>query len=386
MIERRAAEIKNLVETDSAADIKALNYEIQGLQEAKANIVEKRDSTSLQGTFNPITGATFNVPVSQTVADGDATSLPEYRSAFYKTLLGHELTEPERAVYKRVAEEKRTDSFSTTGNTAAIIPSWTLNEVISKARTQGGIIGACRSFAVPANVSVPIGTPSGSAGWHTEGGEVAREKPAITNVTFSTHEILKVFSISAKVKRMSIAAFESYLIDELNICVMSTINNSLINGSGSNQGTGILPGVTWNNGNSKTYTTDVSYKDITSMIAMLPRGYSNGAVFAMNNATLYDRIYGVEDNNKRPIFSPDPRNELIGRLLGFPIVVDDYIPDGVILFGNFRYLAYNLPEGIAIERSDQSGFTKGLIDYRALAIADTQVIIQEAFIKLEQAS
>lgn len=390
-IERRAAEIKGTIETDANADVMALNIEISGLQQAKENAQTKQkddEGAQQRSAFNPVTGMTFDGAASQKAAEGDVFASVEYRSAFYKTLLGQELTTAERAAYQRAAAEKRADAFNTSTNTAAVIPTQTLNEVVSKARTQGGLISVCRAFNIPANVSVPVGTPSGAAAWHTEGANADREKATIANVSFGGFEILKVFSISAKVKRMSVSAFESYLSDELNACTMATIANSLVNGTGSNQGMGVLPGVTWDATNSATYTAagGIAYTDITNMIALLARGYANGAVFAMSNATLYRQIYGIVDTNKRPIFTPDPRNELIGRILGFPVVVDDYIPDGTVLFGNFYYMGYNLPEGIAIERSAESGFTRGLIDYRAMAIADTRPIVPEAFVKLGQAT
>jgi HK97 family phage major capsid protein len=167
---------------------------------------------------------------------------------------------------------------------------------------------------------------------------------------------------------------------------METIARSLISGTGVNQGTGILTGITWNAGNTREYTDAITYADIIEVIATLPRGYSAGAAFAMNNATLYRQIYSLMDGNKRPLFIQDPRSESIGRLLGFPIVIDDYLPDGTILFGNFYYMSYNMAEGIAIESSTQSGFTRGLIDYRAMAIADTKPILPEAFIKLAPAA
>lgn len=379
-IEKRAAEIKGTIETDAAADVTSLNVEIAGLNQAKENIQERNNPQG--GSFNPITGMNFE----QRAVVGDVIDSAEYRSAFYKTLLGQDLTEPEKAAYNRAMTEKRADAFSTSTNTAAIIPTHTLNEVVSKARTQGGLISVCRGFNIPANVSVPVGTPSGAAAWHPEGDNVDREKPDIADVSFGGYEILKIFSISAKVKRMSVSAFESYLTEELNACTMATIANSLVNGIGANQGTGVLPGVTWGATNSLTYAaaTGIKYTDITELIALLARGYANGAVFAMSNATLYQDIYGIVDGNKRPIFTPDPRNELIGRVLGFPVVVDDYIADGTVLFGNFYYMGYNLPEGIAIERSTESGFTRGVVDYRALAIADTKPIVPEAFVKLEE--
>lgn len=379
-IEKRAAEIKGTIETDPKADVTSLNIEISGLMQAKANLQEPPAEENR--SFNPVTGMNFE----SRAIEGDVVDSIEYRNAFYKTLLGQELTEIEQNAYNKAMTEKRADAFSTSTNTAAVIPTHTLNEVVSKARTQGGLISVCRAFNIPANLSVPVGTPGAAANWHTEGAKVDREKPDVVNVSFGGYEIIKILSISAKVRRMSIPAFESYLTDELNACTMATIANSLANGTGTDQGTGVLPGVTWDATNSKEYTGKVKYTDITGTIKLLKRGYANGAVFAMNNATLYDQVYGIVDTNERPIFTPDPRNELIGRILGFPVVVDDYLPDGAILFGNFYYMGYNLPEGIAIERSTESGFTQGLIDYRALAIADTKPIVTDAFVKLAAAA
>lgn len=116
----------------------------------------------------------------------------------------------------------------------------------------------------------------------------------------------------------------------------------------------------------------------------LKRGYSNGAVWAMDNATLYNQFYGMVDANKRPIFIADPKGENIGKLLGFSVVVDDYIPADTVLFGNFQYMGYNLAEGIALEVSRESSFKSGLIDYRAMAIADCKPIVKEAFVKLSK--
>ena len=66
-----------------------------------------------------------------------------------------------------------------------------------------------------------------------------------------------------------------------------------------------------------------------------------------------------------------------------PVVLDDNIPAGTVLFGNFRYYGVNVPEGVAMEVSRESGFTSGLIDFRALCIADGKPIVPGAFVKLE---
>ena len=92
------------------------------------------------------------------------------------------------------------------------------------------------------------------------------------------------------------------------------------------------------------------------------------------------------DGNKRPIFIADAQGDKIGKLLGFEVVIDDNIADGAAYFGNYQYLGYNIPEGIAVEASRESSFKKGLIDYRALAIADTKPVVEEAFVKLYEAT
>ena len=292
--------------------------------------------------------------------------------------------------------EQRDNAYTTSGNTAVLIPTHTLNEIISKARSEGGVISIARGFNMPSKIAIPVATPSSKAAWHTEGATVETEKPTIASVTFDALEIIKIFSISAKVKAMSIDAFEAYLADELNKCVFETIADALINGRGAatyGEGMGIENGITWvkTSGSTQNHIEvaaggAIDYLDVVNAVALLKRGYSRRAKWVMNNATLYRDFYGMVDDNGKPIFIPDPRGETIGKILGFEVVVDDYVADDTCYFGDFNYLGYNLANGIAVESSTQSAFRSGLIDYRGMAIADTEVIAPEAFIKLSIAS
>lgn len=390
-IERRAAEIKGIIETDVEADITTLNIELTGLAQAKANAQQNAGNGNQRSAFNPITGAgmSFERRASYEATEGDVLNSPEYRSAFFKTLLGHKLTEFEQAAYNRAMGEQRADAFASSSSMAAALPTQTLNEVISKARTMGGLMSVCRGFNIPAKVAVPVGTPTAAASWHAEGAAVESVAPSVASVSFDGYEIMKVLSISEKARKMSVAAFESYMTQELNACVMACIADGLVNGSGTNQGTGVLNGVSWTKDTNHfefNKANGLTYADVVKVVAALKRGYANGACWAMNNAALYNLFYGLVDANKRPIFIADPKNEGIGKILGFPVVVDDYLPAETVLFGNFNYMGYNLPEGITVEASRESSFKKGLIDYRAMAIADCKPIVGEAFIKLTRAT
>lgn len=389
-IERRAAEIKGIIERDADADITTLNIELSGLAQAKENAQQAAGDNQRSG-FNPITGAgmSFERRASHEATEGDVLNSPEYRSAFFKSLLGHKLTEFEQAAYNRAMGDRRADTFADSASIAAAVPTQTLNEIVKKARTMGGIMSVCRAFNIPSKVAVPIGTPTEAASWHTEGTAVDGKKPTVTNVSFDGYEIMKVFSISEKARKMSVSAFEGYMTQELNASVMECIANALVNGTGNEQGTGILTGITWTDGtNALTFdkAKGLTYADVVKVVAVLKRGYANGAAWAMNNATLYNLFYGLVDANGRPVFIADPKNEGIGKILGFPVVIDDYIADETAIFGNFNYMGYNMPEGITVEASRESSFKKGLIDYRAMAIADCKPIVAEAFVKLTRAA
>ncbi|EGQ0327125.1 phage major capsid protein [Staphylococcus pseudintermedius] len=385
-IETRAGQIRGTIENDPEADITKLNIEIEGLNQAKANIQEKEQEQVENRSYNPITGQQFKQ--NNEIQNNNVFGTEEYRSAFFKKMLGQELSDVEQRSFNHAMDiqksEHRADEFTSSSNASAVIPEQTLNEVIRRARTQGGLLANVRSFNMPTKIRIPISTPQERAEWHTEGAKVEADKVVTTAVSFEANEIIKIFSISVKAKTMSISAFESYLVEELTNCVVEAIEYALINGTGNNQGQGILTGITWNDENSLELTG--KYTDFTKALGMLKRGYAQNAKFAMSNATLYNTVYGVQDGNKRPIFVQDAQRENVGYIFGKPVIIDDNIEDGTILLGDFNYIGYNLPQGIMLESSRESSFRSGLIDYRAMAVADTRVLVDDAFVKLTSAS
>lgn len=391
-IETRAQEIENLIKTDANADVDALNIEAEGMNQAmtelrsQGNQGEKR--SAFKG-FNFLGSGRVGSEPAQGVEDPAGT--PEYRSAFFKTMLGRQLTQAEQRAFNAVVET-RSDAYSNISSAVAVIPTQTMNEVVRKARTMGGILSIARMFAVPAKMSLPVATPGSRANWNPEGATVESQAFDPTYVSFGANEMIKVLSISASVRKMSIPAFESYLVEELTNCVMEGLEYTAVKGSVSGgvnvYGAGVDDGVsiTWTDGtNAVEYaTTGLTYADVVSLISLLKRGYAKNAKFAMNNKTLYNQVYSLVDQNKRPIFIQDLQNDIIGKILGFEVVVDDNLDDGEIIFGDFNYLGVNMVDGIAIDVSTQSSFKAGRVDYRAMTIADSKVIVPEAFVKAYQ--
>lgn len=374
-MESRSKAIQAEISGNPDADIQSLAIELEAIENA---LVEKRSATSTKKPEKP----GFTATVEKT--DNPASSAV-YRSAFYKHMLGNDMSGEEKRVFEQVNTEKRADAFNNLSNSAAVVPTKLLDSILVKARDQGGILSISRGFNMPANIRIPIATPGSAAQWHTEGTKVESEQVNPSYVEFGANEIMKVLSMSVAARTMTIDAFESYLADELTASIMACLAQTAVDGDGVKKGTGILTGITWvDDENQLTIPEEdwFDWKMFTRAIAMLHRGYSNGAKFVMNNATLYNDIISLHDDNNRPVYVYDIQNATTGHLLGFPVVIDDYMADHDILFGNFNFYGYNIPQGIMLDVSRESSFKSGLVDYRAMAVADCKPIIEDAFIRL----
>ncbi len=383
-LEARARAIDADIAGNPQADVASYSFELEAIEQVMS---EKRSTVTKPEPF------AFTATDTKTGEDPKASV--EYRSAFVKHLQGKELTGEERNAFNAVNVERRDSAFNTLGNSAAVVPTQMLGSIITKARDRGGVLSIARGFSMPSNIAIPVATPGGAASWHTEGASVDSEKVSPASVTFSAYEIMKILSISAATRTMSIDAFESYLSEELSASIMQTLGVAMLTGTGEGEGTGLLSGVEWvtaddasegDTVNALQFTDELTYHDVLALISTLHRGYSMGASFVMSNQTLYSHVYGLSDHNDHPIYVADVVQSGKSKILGFPVVVDDFMPNGEILFGDFSYLAYNLPSGIALDSSAESNFHRGLIDYRGLAIADCKPIVPEAFVRLSKVS
>ena len=371
-----ATQTRTITEIGRVYEISIVNYAAYPQTNVTARNAANNES-EVNSMYNPVTAA-LDASQAQT---RDITATPEYRQAFFKSLLGQDLTDPESRAMTAACAEHRADAFNTLSGSASVVPAQTLNEIISQRHAQSGLWGEIRLFSIPANLAIPIGTPTDPAQWHIEGSNVDRKNITTTAVTFGAFELIKILSMSAAARRMTISAFENYVTQELKASVVDALGLAIVSGTGAGQPQGLLTGIAWTAGNSINPAA-ITGDSLLQAIAKLNPAFVGGAKFAMSTATLFNSVYPLKDNNGAYIFT-DTEKGGQHRLFGFQIVLDDNLPAGIILFGNFRYFGVNVPQGIAVEVSRESGFTSGLIDYRALCIADGKPILPAAFVKIE---
>lgn len=319
----------------------------------------------------------------ETMNPEEVRSTQEYRSAFFKVMVGKEadLTDAE----KRALEvEKR---MFTTGSAGAAIPTHVHEEVMKKLKQSSALFPHIRVTQLPGNVSIPVETGESGASWVEEGADIPESGDPLNSVKLAGYTLAKLVPVPIAVESMSASAFENYLADIIPEKLLIEIEKAIVSGSGSGQPTGILTGVTWTTDvNSFSYTAgSLGYDDLMKPLANMGAAYLPNAKWCMHSATLYGEVAKIKDANNKPIFVQDTAAGVEGRLMGKPVVVNDYMPAGTILFGDFRYYMMNFPQPIVFEKSRESGFRRATIDYRAVAVADGKPALSEAFIKLESA-
>jgi len=378
-IEERKLEIRKMLEEDSDdLNLEEVEEELRALDEEKQKI-EKRAKIAEGIQAGDIAANKIPKPQGETeerkfegMERDEILSTPEYRSAYLKHLQGKMLTE---------AEERALTTAS--DSAGAAVPTETLNMIIDKLRQTSALFPRVNVSYVPGNMSLVVANAKNAAQWKAEGSDGTPEDDTVVEVNLTGYELIKLVEISAAAQAMTISAFEAYIASEIGRQMAIAVENAILNGSGSGQPTGILTGVTWDSTNSLSESSALSYDHLVDGLALLPTMYHNNAVFVMNRSMLFGGVRKIKTADGQPIFTYNPQDPARNAVLGYPVIVDDYMPDNTILLGDFSYYYWNFAQAPSIETSREAAFKSGKLTYRGLAVADGKPALDEAFVKIE---
>lgn len=370
-IEARLAEIeKELsgeeIEEKTEEDLDQLEEEVRSLKAEKTNImnaIEKRKSIEKE-----IAEGKSGVDVTENYFDGgkkemeerfDASS-KEFRNAWAKSLMGQELNEVEQRAYAQAG---------------AAIPTEVADQFFEKMKKLAPMLDEITLLRVAGNVKFYAEGVRDTAGKHAENAAVTAANDTIVSVSLGAFEFMKVVSISKSAQAMSVSAFENWIVDMLAGDIARAIDNYIINDSANGiaaiefaDGTNQIKG-------SGAYT----YQNIMDLIALLPAAYDAEAKFLVNKKVLWSNIRGLVDGNKRPIFDPESKT-----LCGYPVIEDDYVDaaNKDLYLGRWKDVVGNLSQDIAVEKSAESGFLRGAIDFRGFAAFDSKPAKTDGIVRL----
>ena len=377
-IEARLAAIKQEIEERGdamkAEEIDALEKETKELTEERAGLIaaaEKRngilDNIAKGGG---VSIRSFGKKEEDNADPDDPFGTPEYRSAWLKNLRRIPLTDAEKRAYANAS-----------GTGAEVVPTQTANEIISKVKKLAPMLNEVTLLHVKGAVKFVVEGTNNDAAIHTENAAITPDADTLTTVTLSGYEIVKMVQISDTVMTMSIAAFESWIVDMLAEAIARKVEDFFINGTGTSQPKGIDKANTWDATNSVSVDASASLTaaNVQTLIGLLNAGYDRNAKFVMSKRTLFTDFMPLQDTSKNHIVTVQGNSYFV---YGYPVLLSDYVKKHEAFLGDFKKVCANLAESINVKNAydiDTNSYK-----YSGIAIFDCTPAIGEAFVKLRQ--
>ena len=289
----------------------------------------------------------------------------EYRDMWLRNLQGN-LNEEEVRAYA--------------SNSTNAVPTLVSDKFFEKMKKLAPMLSEITLLRVAGNLKfVAEGVRNDATAKHTENSALSASADTTVSVTLGGFEFMKVIQISRTAKLMSIDAFENWLVNMLAGDIARAIDNYIINDS-----TNGIAALVWTSNTNQIVNASYTYGKVCDLIALLPAAYDAEAKFLTNKATLYGTLAQIVDSAGRPIFVPDTVTGIGGRLMGYPVVVDDYVSTAnkALYLGKWTDVVGNLSEDIHVDADESAGFTSNSIMYRGIAVFDSKPAKGDAIVRL----
>lgn len=357
-------------------EIQELENKANELEEEKKSLIaqaEKR-KTTLDKIKRGISGATI-----EKIEDGkdgknkmneerDILKSAEYRSAFLKNLQGRKLTESEQRAMT-----------SATSSVGAVIPTITQDLVMEKLEECAPLLNEIELMRVNGNVTFAVEADKTDANIHEEGATITEDGDVLVPVSLTTYEITKYITISKTVAKMSVDAFEKWLVNMLAKRIARKITKLIINGTGSDQPKGVDKANTWGATNSVTVAkaSSLTETDVTNLISLLPGAYDANAKWLMSKKTLLGDFRPLQNKSKNDIFVKENGKYYVE---GYEVMLDDSVTLHEAYLGDFKMYAGNLADDVTVDTDKK--LSSNSFEYLGCANFDGKPAIGEAFVKL----
>lgn len=361
-------EAKNLLDAGKIEEAKAKREEVESLDsDFEAAAAEQANLNALSNIQPP---APFTTNETAAVDTTEQKAL--YKTAFFKRLMGKELSPEEKVAY--------TSGISSAG---AVIPDETADQIITKLKERAPLLNEITLLQVAGNVTFAVEGVNNDASIHTENTEITPAADTLVKVQLTGFEIVKLIQVSDTVSTMSINAFEGWLVDMLVEAIADKISNQIINGTGESEASGVEKANTWVEKNSVTVAKleSLTASNVQTLIGLLGGGYDPNAKFLMSKKTLFTDFMPLQDNAKNDIVTREGRNYYV---YGYPVLIDARVTEHEAFFGDFKRYIGNLAETVSVKTDFDIDTNSN--KYLGVAIFDGKAALGEAFVKLVKAA
>lgn len=329
-INARLAAIQGEIDNATGDALTALEAEVAALTAERTQImneVQTRQQLRNSIAAGIITGTTIEPNQEENNMENRTftTASQEYRSAFLKRLRRQDLTEVEARAF----------TFLTT-NTTAPLPEAMQNHIIDLIGESHPIVADVYSLNSGSAITIPVGKSVDADAGNSAEGEAANElEIKFDDVALSGDDFTANVKLSYKMLHMAIDAFEDYLVTKIAERLGAKLAADIV--------TKIKAGMNASN----KFTAGVDYTNICAGFGALKR--VGTVVVYGTRETIFNKIVGMVDGQKRPIFQQPITAAAAGVLLGATIKYEDALGAGELLIGDPNKYLQNVVAPIMIE-------------------------------------
>lgn len=318
---KRKSEISELLgdETRSIDNLDEIEKELREINEQLAAMEKREQLLNEARSINEgIAPGTHKIETFNTNSQNEqrelGTSSIEYRNAFMDYVLRGEA----------IPTELRANAVTKTGDVGSVIPQTVLDKIVEKIEAVGMILPLVTRTAIKGGVTVPTSSVKPVATWVAESAGSDKQKKTTGSITFNYHKLRCAVAVSLEVDNMSLAVFETTLINNIVEAMTKAIEQSIVSGTGTGQPKGILSETPV--AGQALDIAKIEYKTLTDAESALPLEYEANAVWTMTKKT-FMAFTAIVDSTGQPIartnygITGKPERILLGR----PVVLCNYI-------------------------------------------------------------
>lgn len=308
---------------DKMKDVEDLEAQYDAMCKAQANINALKDKTTVTPLENKITtveGKVIENMTTEVITKDNLYASLEYRDAFMRNVLAGE----------PIPANLLNDANTKTTEVGHVIPAPVMEKIVEKMEATGMILPLVTRTSYKGGLAIPTSSVKPTATWVAEGSGSTKQNKPTGSVTFNYYKLRCAVSVSLEVDTVTLAIFETTLINNVVEAMTKALEQAIISGTGGDyyQPTGILAETPADGQKIEiTKAGKVTYDKLVAAEAALPLAYENGAVWFMTKHTFMNCFVGMVDAEGQPIarvtygIAGRPERTLLGR----PVILNDYM-------------------------------------------------------------
>lgn len=315
------------------------------------------------------------VPDSQraAVVVPESRKADDYRMAFWTSMRSG-----------TVASELRDHKVGTDSLGGYTVPDEFRRELIVALEEANVIRGLATTFTTTSGVmTIPVNSAHGSAAWKTEETAYATSDETFAEVTLNAYKATALIKVTEELLNDSAFAIESFIAKEFGRRLGVLEEEAFINGTGSNQPTGVVGGSTL--GTTASATNAITFDELTDLHYSLGRAYRSRATFVMKDSTikLIRKIKTGVSSDNTYLWQAGLRDGEPDTLFGRPVVASSFMPAATtglkpVLFGDLSYYYIGDRNAMSMQRLNELYAANGHVGFRQFKRTDGKLSLATA--------